>query len=209
MADPSSFLKTPTAIACPYDVLVYECDVGGLNELEGQPGVSTVNGECSMEGIFVYPETWPVCISSLTCPLPRSVDNGEVVCDDVQLPEGATCRLVCNSGYLPDSVFETTCSFGEGAFYWSKPLEEMTCVTQVGVVVGGIKPDLGYTDGVEVFSPSQECHSFQVPDYPLKIMGAVPGVVDGLGVVCGGAEEIHGGCSKTSLGGKRIHYVEV
>ncbi len=80
----------------------------------------TVEGLCSPEGTFVNPVEFdevPVtveCVASYTCDL---LDNivpptpGRFVCDELAMPVGSQCHLVCDDGYLPEEAVHNTCTY--------------------------------------------------------------------------------------------------
>ncbi len=112
---------------------------------------------------------------------------------------------------MPDLLISNTCMQDEVTldYYWEESdhsTNNYRCVTQIGVVVGGIRPDLTYVQSVEVFAPSQgSCHGYELPDYPFRVMGSVSGIVGGRGIVCGGARDIYVECEPQSIGEKIIY----
>ncbi len=68
-------------------------------------------------------------------------------------------------------------------------------------MVGGINSRQEYLSNAEIFAPDQPlCHGALVAEFPHRIMGAVAGVVEGRGVVCGGAVEEYVECTKDAIG---------
>ena len=66
---------------------------------------------------------------------------------------------------------------------WSETLE---CDEAVAMLVGG-EEEGGYTDRVEIVSPSSSCMA--LPPLPHTVHGAAGGWVGGMAVVCGGEPE--------------------
>ncbi len=80
-APSGTHLSPPAGLFCPFQTVTYTCDIGGINEIKDQPGISTIDGVCSPEGVLELPEEFgdpdsdPVvlpsveCVASYTCEL--------------------------------------------------------------------------------------------------------------------------------------------
>jgi len=147
------------------------------------------------------------CVGSYTCPLMANPDHGYFKCDDIHLPIGTGCTLVCDRGYLPEEAVRNVCLYENitEIFYWQESdMNLFKCVPQIGLIVGGVALSTEYLSSVEVFAPSQShCHGFQMPDYPTRVMGAAAGRVGGVGVVCGGAIQDYVDCARDTVGKPR------
>jgi len=102
--------------------------------------------------------------------------NGVLV-DSTWIPGGVAIR--CSYGYVPVGSGLATCD----SDVWSEVLE---CDEAVAMLVAGDEED-GYTDRVEIFSPSSTC--MKIPPLPHTVHGASGGWVGGMVVVCGGEPE--------------------
>jgi len=102
--------------------------------------------------------------------------NGVLV-DSVWVAGAKAIR--CSYGYVPLGSGIATCDND----VWSETLE---CDEAVAMLVGG-EEEGGYTDRVEIVSPSSSCMA--LPPLPHTVHGAAGGWVGGMAVVCGGEPE--------------------
>merc|ERR1711892_1514302 len=102
--------------------------------------------------------------------------NGVLV-DSVWVDGAKAIR--CSYGYVPLGSGIATCDND----VWSETLE---CDEAVAMLVGG-EEEGGYTDRVEIVSPSSSCMA--LPPLPHTVHGAAGGWVGGMAVVCGGEPE--------------------
>merc|ERR1711970_365273 len=118
----------------------------------------------------------PLLVAGECEPHPEPVHG--VLVDSIWVPGGKAIR--CSSGYVPIASGLATCIDDA----WSEVLE---CDEAVAMLVGGDE-EKGFTDLVEVFSPSSIC--MKPPVLPHPAHGAVGGWVGGMVVVCGGEQEV-------------------
>ena len=69
------------------------------------------------------------------------------------------------------------------------------------MIIGGMDNKYSYLDDVELYAPELPCHHQKLPNYPLKLIGAVGGLVGRSSkftekkiIVCGGATRSYDGC---------------
>lgn len=142
--------------------------------------------------------------------------NGNMVCKDSKLSLGSHCTLSCHEGFIVSGDFtQVTCEFNNhsGSYFWSPDPNLMSCSESVGIIVGGKDRTSSYLKSVEVFSTNAgTCQGEKVPDYPFEVAGSVSGVIDGLGIVCGGATNAYIECTNIKNGGKvcdrNVEYVQ-
>ncbi len=136
-----------------------------------------------------------------------------MVCTDPKHKGNSTCGLQCDTGYQPSGPTTAKCLWdGDPNFVhkWDIDHSRLTCVESVNVVVGGLADDNEYMASAEVFTPNHvsDCDVAKVGDYPYPVMGAVGGMVGGVGVICGGAMNDYDNCSNIpgDIGARHCQY---
>ena len=176
---------------CPGESADYNCpSLNGIGEVRAR-------GTCSEGGKISVVEITDFCPQIPACKLPEVAD-GSLHCSlnpDSDFAEaGEECFLICAMGFLPtDSTRATTCVMdkGTGQYFWDK--DDFTCEPQIGVVIGGITPSVTYSSNVELMNMHDDsCKA--LPEYPIRVAGAVAGTVAGRLVVCGGATQSYAEC---------------
>jgi len=108
----------------------------------------------------------------------QDIDNGVLDCGDEM------CQVRCNYGYIPTGDYFVTVDQASDA----------SCVTPVGLIVGGYNQDWNHED---VFLASAELYSivgpskcnYTLPDLPVGMKGMFGGWVGGKAVICGGEDQ--------------------
>ena len=66
-----------------------------------------------------------------------------------------------------------------GDFEWNKEPQLFACVEPLAFIIGGQSHDLNYLDEVEVLAPGFDCSGQDIAPYPLQIIGASGGYING------------------------------
>ena len=142
-------------------------------------------------------EIQPCAINIAECLRRFNPPNGRIECESKRYAHLSKCFLECDPGFIPRDLTFATCLFDDETndYFWDVPDQRLQCAQSVGLVVGGMLENLQYTSEVEVFSPGIDCTSLP-PPYPLKVVGASSGFLQGQNVVCGGGHMDYDRCSK-------------
>ena len=131
--------------------------------------------------------------------------NGRLVCNSKRFEANSECSLLCHPGYIPLGQTVMTCQYETKTqdYDWNRQPDEFVCVRAVGLVIGGIAADSTYLSEVEVLAPGYDCErQAPLPDYPLEVIGASAGFIQGHNLVCGGAAMTYVDCGPHSEGSK-------
>ena len=66
-----------------------------------------------------------------------------------------------------------------GDFDWNKEAQLFACVEPLAFIIGGQSHDLNYLDEVEVLAPGFDCTAQEIEPYPLHLIGASGGYING------------------------------
>jgi hypothetical protein len=142
--------------------------------------------------------------SPTVCNTIPNPNRGAVQCSDSRHPANSTCGIYCEAGYQPAGVSVAKCLWDDVVFEhsWDVDTSRFACVESVNIIIGGMASDHQYLTSAEVISPNHEsdCERAKVADFPYPVMGAAGGMVNGIGIVCGGAMDDYDNC--TNIGGE-------
>lgn len=104
--------------------------------------------------------------------------------------------MQCNLGFIPVGKTSTTCYYDSTVndFDWDLEATEFVCVEPIAFLIGGIDETYRYLNDVEILAPGFSCPFKDIKPYPIKVVGASAGFLNGQSIVCGGGREAYVDC---------------